>query len=108
VSQSTHSPVDPDPPVPYPPHQLVGDDIAGEITGLSPYQLKRARQDGLLRFYRHRGRVNLYAVADLVTYRDAMLVAVEPKPKVTRTRSAEHNARIAEGVRRARAKATNR
>lgn len=93
-----------DPDRPYLAHQLVGPEIAQEITGLSPSQQKRARQDGLLKFYRHRGMAILYKVADLYEYRDAMFVAVDRKPKITRTRSAEHNEKIAASVRAARAK----
>ncbi|MGE0138042.1 MAG: hypothetical protein AB7L17_16970 [Ilumatobacteraceae bacterium] len=94
----------PDPNRPYPPHRLVGEDIAEDLTGLTRTQQKRARNDGLLPFYRHRNRTIHYRVGDLYDYRDAMFVSVEPKPKVTRTRTAEHNARIAAGVKAARAK----
>lgn len=59
MSQST---LDPDHP--YLAHRLVGPEIAEEITGLSPSQQKRARQDGLLKFYRHRGMAIRYKVAD--------------------------------------------
>ena len=99
MSQST---LDPDHP--YLAHRLVGPEIAEEITGLSPSQQKRARQDGLLKFYRHRGMAIRYKVADLYEYRDAMFVAVDRKPKITRKRSPEHNEKIAASVKAARAK----
>lgn len=91
--------------VPYPPHALVDEGVAEEITGLTRLQQKRARHDGLLRFYRSRGRTIRYQVADLLAYRDAMFVPVTPKPKITRKRTPEHNAKIAAAVKAARAKA---
>ena len=93
-----------DPTNPYATHLLVGEDVCRELTGLSRTQQKRARQDGLLPFYRHRGRHILYRVGDLYDYRDAMFVPVAPKPKIiTRSRTPEHNRKIADGVRRAKA-----
>ncbi|MEP6658852.1 MAG: hypothetical protein ABJD24_02935 [Acidimicrobiales bacterium] len=80
--------------------------IATEITGLTHAQQKRARFDGLLPFYRHRGHKVLYRVGDLYAYRDSMFVPTKRKPPITRTRTPEHNEKIGNAVKAARAKAS--
>lgn len=81
-----------DPLYPWPPHVIVDKHEAGPFLGLSDHQLNRARFDGVLPYYLHRGRSVGFLAADLYEYRDAMRIVKPPKPKVTRKRTAEHNA----------------
>jgi hypothetical protein len=93
-----------DPTHPYPAHLIVDEKIATEITGLTYAQQKRARFDGLLPFYRHRGHKVLYRVGDLYAYRDAMFVPTKRRPAVKRKRTPEHNEKIGIAVKAAKAK----
>jgi excisionase family DNA binding protein len=86
---------------PWPPHQLLRPEQVAEYLGVSKAWVKRARLDGIIEFVKVRGGLRIKA-RTLYAYVEDNTEPAKPKP-ITRYRSAEHNRKIGESVRRARA-----
>jgi hypothetical protein len=82
---------------PWPPYKLVPVKEAADFLGVTLAWMKRARRDGFITFTRLRNTTVVRA-ADLYRLIEENTVRAAPRPRVTRKRTPEHNARIAESV----------
>src|SRR4051812_31149442 len=94
----------PDPLRPWPPYQFVRVyPVATDFLGVTRPWMKRARQDGFIEVVRLRGTLVVRA-SELYRIVEENTEPRKPPKRIQRKRTAEHNAKIAAGVRAAAAR----